>query len=462
MTCAHISTKGHCYLWLELTMRCFLPCMVLLLHMDKCFARHSSAAPSCGMKLHDESNTEESVELTHFQCTSLDVCQDACCNNTECSAFTFTTYQPADTGICSKGSQCCWLKRWSTKGKLAPKSNCTSGIRSGAPVPPAPPGLQVPSLSLQRIIADDPTGNLRDPSAMIQDPNTLLWHFWVVYMPGATEPGWNGFLHHYVSSNSSLDTCVWENHGLALNHSSDPNAYDAQGMFSPSALYDPNGSNPGWYLFYSGCGANHSTLGVSAQLVAHAASPDGPWERLGLVAWPLGNASENWSKPWNARRLDSGRALTVNGKRGYWTKGVSRTNFAQEGVYFPNNADAFAPPYSEWTGNPLYAYPVNSGGYENCEFFRGPDAYLHILCQNHEGGQQPHFVTPLGGDGLNWTLTGTVTTKPALEPTPVYEGSIPGDTADVRYFIARTESGRKGPGALVIGLYALTWRDATL
>lgn len=39
-----------------------------------------------------------------------------------------------------------------------------------------------------------------------------------------------------------------------MNHSSDPNAYDAQGMFSPSALYDANGSNPGWYLFYSGTG----------------------------------------------------------------------------------------------------------------------------------------------------------------------------------------------------------------
>ena len=46
---------------------------------------------------------------------------------------------------------------------------------------------------------------------------------------------------------------------------------------------------------------------------------------------------------------------------------------------------------------------------------------------------------------------------PPGEPTPVYEDGAPGDAATVRYFIARQPTGRKGPGALAIGLYKLSW-----
>merc|ERR1712000_653424 len=101
------------------------------------------------------------------------------------------------------------------------------------------------------IIANDTTGQLRDPSAMVQDPKTGRWHFWVVYMPGKTRSGWRGYLHHY--SAESIEG-PWRNDGLALNHSADPHAFDNGGMFSPSAIYDPDEGK--WYLFYSGTGAN--------------------------------------------------------------------------------------------------------------------------------------------------------------------------------------------------------------
>lgn len=200
-----------------------------------------------------------------------------------------------------------------------PKHCARPGGVGPSPSPPSPPpipGLKIPRLKQLRIIALDPTGNLRDPSAVVQDPVTGKWHFWVVYMPGATQPGWQGFLHHYEvmitsvfhahdrrlpahdlfifshhyydhcvrchtdrdthtlshtsvhthtrkhthenthhveirahglqSVNSSIDTTEWASFGLALNHSSDPHAFDSGGMFSPSAIYDPNGSAPGW------------------------------------------------------------------------------------------------------------------------------------------------------------------------------------------------------------------------
>ena len=71
------------------------------------------------------------------------------------------------------------------------------GPSPSPPSPPPIPGLKTPRLKQMRIIALDPTGNLRDPSAVVQDPVTGKWHFWAVYMPGATQPGWQGFLHHY-------------------------------------------------------------------------------------------------------------------------------------------------------------------------------------------------------------------------------------------------------------------------
>merc|ERR1719160_1706453 len=96
----------------------------------------------------------------------------------------------------------------------------------------------------------------------------------------------------------------FSNHGLALNHSSDPAAFDFSGMFSPSALYDEQEDL--WYLFYSGTGANDTTRSdtahnhISAQLVASAASPEGPWTRLGLVTYPTGSDEAGWDHPWNA------------------------------------------------------------------------------------------------------------------------------------------------------------------
>eukprot|EP00966_Prymnesium_polylepis_P136175 3146516-Prymnesium_polylepis.1 len=173
-------------------------------------------------------------------------------------------------------------------------------------------GYLSPKLTLQHVIAKDPSGNLRDPSAMIQDPKTLHWHFWVVFVPGSAQPGWAGYLHHY-SSDSVAGPFV--SHGLALNHSADPGAFDHHGMFSPSAVYDA--ASERWYLFYSGTGSNYTEYKTSAQLVASAASPEGPWVREGVVAYPTGSAALGFNRTWNSRRVDSGRAVVIDGRRGY-------------------------------------------------------------------------------------------------------------------------------------------------
>lgn len=77
---------------------------------------------------------------------------------------------------------------------MQPLDNTTSGTVS------RPPAAKVwrPSLVEDRVIAYDPTGNLRDPSSAVQDVNGT-WHFWVDYMPGSTTPGWGAYQHHYTA-----------------------------------------------------------------------------------------------------------------------------------------------------------------------------------------------------------------------------------------------------------------------
>lgn len=423
-------------------------------------AARGAAAAGCNATRSAGDNIVGARDESHFACATPADCAAACCGSAACDSYTHTTYQPHASGTCAQGGPCCWLK--SGAGTLTAKDNCTSGrvaAHPPAPATPAPPHVAVPALSTVRTIATDPSGNLRDPSAPVQDPTTGLWHFWVVYIPGATQPGWHGYLHHYRSKNTTVESTEWEGLGLALNHSADQAAYDCCGMFSPSAIYDGGR----WWLFYSGTAANYSETRTSAQLVAEAASPEGPWTRRGVVARPLGSPPD-WSSPWNARRLDSGRAMIVGGQRGYWTKGVRGKSFAQEGLYLPQSPDSFMPPYTEWAHNPVFPAANESStradGYENCEFFMGPagEGLLHVICQSHNGGQ-PHWVTDPKPPvlGMVWRYVGTVSTKPALEPTPVYEGGPPGDGATVRFFIARTNTGVKGPGSLAVALYRLAW-----
>lgn len=311
-----------------------------------------------------------------------------------------------------------------------------------------------PALKFVKTIANDTTGNLRDPSAAVFDSVGGRWHFWVDYMPGSTKPGWHSFQHHYSAEKIEGP---WTNHGLAINHSTDPKAWDYAGTFSPSVIFAEDEKL--WYLFYSASGANQSKLSTCAQMVASSKSPDGPWTKLGLVGAPTGSNDSNWTRSWNARRLDSGRALIVNGRKGYWTKGVKAKAWAQEGVYFPVNSKSFKPPYQEWGHNPIFPAPNN--GYENCEFFMGPKGeagypkgLLHVVCNwhsNHKGGTNPHFVTDPMSYALNWTFVESINFG-ALEPTPVYHG-VPGDAAEVNQFIARVEHGNR----ITVGLYNLTW-----
>jgi hypothetical protein len=378
-------------------------------------------------------------------------CAQSCCAFPGCRAFTFTSSQPRAAPGCAQGTPCCWLK--SAAAPPVPKPNCTSGAVA------AP--FATPRLERVATVAADPTGHLRDPSPVVRDANGT-WHFWVDYIPlsQGTEAGWHAFLHHY--SSPALEG-PWTNHGLTegLNWSTSPAAWDSWGMLSPSVIFSQ--AEGLWFIFYTATSlGNYTATASTAQLVATAPSPSGPWTKRGEVCVPTG-VPPAWAPQWNARRCDSGRALVVGGRRGYWTKGVKGTAFAQEGVYFPLDPASFLPPYREWPGNPVYnasSNPLSAvGGYENCEAFRGPPGepggpWLHWVCQDHAGGSssQPHFVTQ--GEGLSWTWVGNVDTAPALEPTPVYSSGVPGDGAGVEYFIARAEGG----GNLHIDLFSLSWQ----
>ena len=131
--------------------------------------------------------------------------------------------------------------------------------------------------------------DVQDPSPMIRDPETQLWHFWSVFGCGGT-CGWAGQLRHWYSNSTDLETAAFLDGGQALNHSADPNALDSNGQFSPAIIYDD--AEKSWYLFYSATGKNGSaarrcitepTGCESSQMVASSASPHGPWRKLGAV-----------------------------------------------------------------------------------------------------------------------------------------------------------------------------------
>ena len=104
---------------------------------------------------------------------------------------------------------------------------------------------------------------------------------------------------------------------------------------------------------------------------------------------------------WNEILVDSGRALLIDGVRGYYGIGfVSKARYQaghildQEGVYRPKDPASFAPPYK--LGVPLNtSSDANPEGYENCEFLplRGE---MHVLCTDHHSGK---CYTPGAGPG---------------------------------------------------------------
>jgi len=130
--------------------------------------------------------------------------------------------------------------------------------------------------------------------------------------------------------------------------------------------------------------------------------------------------------------------MVVNGQRGWWTNGVRGGAIRVEGAYFPANSSSFAPPFVEWSGNPIYRIDGTSGpynpprGFENCEFFMGPAGettstslgqFLHVWCSSHTGEGQPHWVIDPSSTALRWTYVEMLPkdgdwADGALEPTP--------------------------------------------
>ena len=286
--------------------------------------------------------------------------------------------------------------------------------------------------------------------------------------------GWHAFQHHY--SAETIEGSWVKSPGLAFNHSTDPNAWDYAGQFSPSVIFDPVDKR--WFAFYSATAKNYSEgSDTCAQLVRTSRSPDGPWGPIGAAATPKGTPG----KDWGSLRLDSGRALVIGGKKGWWTKGCSGGHVhgksvpgsCSEGLYVPKDASSFAPPYRKVAGPVWDPDSVCKPGFENCEFWRH-GGLLHIVCAWHESPScpkqpDPHFVVDLEKhpEGHPWTyvrsLNWTLPLHTPGEPTPVYEG-VPGDAANVSYFIARIDdlphNSTSGKPQLGIGLYKLAWLKA--
>ena len=197
-----------------------------------------------------------------------------------------------------------------------------------SPPPPLSPRLT----KLRTLISGGKFGagcDVQDPSPMVRDPQTDLWHFWSVFGCGGT-CGWAGHLRHWYSNSTELATAGFLDGGIALNHSSDPHSLDSNGQFSPGIFYDDE-DDATWYLFFSATGKNGSatrscvtepTGCTSSQMVASSSSPHGPWRKLGAVARALNDGS------WNERLVDSGRALQVQGKRGFY--GIGFVSAARE------------------------------------------------------------------------------------------------------------------------------------
>lgn len=181
---------------------------------------------------------------------------------------------------------------------------------------------------------------------------------------------------------------------------------------------------------------------------------------------------------WNGLRVDSGRPLVVNNTKLYSTKGIGNGSGipnsnpsggyqALQGVFFPQDQGTWAPPYVAYSENPVTRAGVapvgntyTSGGAENCEFYSGPDSYFHANCAAHgtiyKGGGAPHYIVSVRAESIPrvlWTFVGFIPHLGAAEPTPVYEGGPPGDTALVRYFVARDRGG--------VSLYSVHWSSAS-
>ena len=200
---------------MSVTMR-FVHCCVLLVSSAMAECLHNISV-KVGFNLNGG-------DISHASCANVSLCQSRCCADPDCAGFTFTTYQPHSTAACAAGTSCCWLK--AHYGPFTHKENCSSALVSQPPAPPSP--YRVPTLTYVSTIANDTTGNLRDPSSVVQDPSTGRWHFYVDYMAGKTQPGWHSVLHHY--SAAAIEG-PYTNHGIApgMNHSDDPTAWDYAG-----------------------------------------------------------------------------------------------------------------------------------------------------------------------------------------------------------------------------------------
>jgi hypothetical protein len=85
---------------------------------------------SCNITLLAANTNVVGGDLTHSSLATVEDCQAACCADSSCQAFTFTSSQLRTADNCLQGTPCCWLKGSASSTKA--EADCTSGVREAA------------------------------------------------------------------------------------------------------------------------------------------------------------------------------------------------------------------------------------------------------------------------------------------------------------------------------------------
>jgi len=165
------------------------------------------------------------------------------------------------------------------------------------------------------VIIDVPGKNVRDCAPPLRDADGV-WHLYATVINASKgEPGYYGEVGHFSArgDNASALSKPWTYHGIVVERSADPSAWDSTGVFTPGVIFDQGE----WTLFFGGVGAgfrNHSGGWFSEYLgAATSSSPYGPFVksaanpivRSAIGPPPLGAVREQC----NLKRLPAGTNL---------------------------------------------------------------------------------------------------------------------------------------------------------
>jgi len=202
--------------------------------------------------------------------------------------------------------------------------------------------------------------------------------------------------------------------------------------------------------------------------LATSKSPYGPWTKHPHN--PIITTNHYNRSAWNGVRVDNPRPLISGGVPKLFLKGLSLLDPYREppftifdcaalpNLLFPsiNISSIWNPPYNAYKHNPIIRVDQSDAinGFENYEFFSGPDRLLHMIGSDHGGctppNCNPHYVS--ADHGYTWTYIERLALKG--EPAPAYEGGPPSDRVAVRFFVMFLPG---KDGVFQIGLFRIQW-----